>query len=160
MTLYLTYAVNAIRNTYQGAPKQFLMFWVALCFPDIAQPTGYRKERLGTRLLISVNLQRRCYSVMGIPIPKPQVKWTFPSLITLAIWVRVRVKITGDAHITGVLRMGMPISLWHRHFRNDNGNGAEKRSAIVSGIVPGDVPVSFFALTLFLIPEPQFPPPF
>ena len=96
------------RNTYQAAPKQFLTFWVALCFPDIAQPTGYRRERLGTRLLISVNLQRRCYGVMGIPIPKPLVKWTFPSLITLAIWVRVRVKVTGDAHITGVLRMGMP----------------------------------------------------
>ena len=96
------------RNTHQAAPKQFLTFWVALCFPDIAQPTGYRRERLGTRLLISVNLQRRCYSVMGISIPKPLVKWTFPSLITLAIWVRVRVKVTVDAHITGVLRMGMP----------------------------------------------------
>ena len=96
------------RNTYKAAPKQFLTFWVALCFPDFAQPTGYRRERLGTRLLISVNLQRRCYSVMGIPIPKPLVQWTFPSLITLAIWVRVRVKVTVDAHITGVLRMGMP----------------------------------------------------
>ena len=35
----------------------------------------------------------------------------YPSHITLAIWVRVRV--TGDAHITRVLGMGMPISLLH-----------------------------------------------
>ena len=33
-----------------------------------------------------------------------------PSHITLAIWVRVRV--TVDTHITRVLGMGMPISLW------------------------------------------------
>ena len=32
--------------------------------------------------------------------------WTSPSDITLAMWVRVRVRITGDAHITRV--MGMP----------------------------------------------------
>ena len=100
------------RNTYQAAPKQFLTFWVALCFPDIAQPTGYRRERLGTRLLMSVNLQRRCYSVMGIPIPKPLVKWTFPSLITLAIWVRVRVKVTVDAHIT----VTPPLQKWQREW--------------------------------------------
>ena len=31
-----------------------------------------------------------------------------PSYITLAIWVRVRIKVTGDAHITEVLGMGMP----------------------------------------------------
>ena len=40
-----------------------------------------------------------------------------------------------------------------QNFRNENGNGAEKRSAIVSGIVPGDAPVSFFPLTFFLIAE-------
>ena len=34
------------------------------------------------------------------------VIWASPSHITLAIWVRVRV--TGDAHITRVLGMGMP----------------------------------------------------
>ena len=39
---------------------------------------------------------------MGIPF----------SYYLIAIWVRVRV--TGDAHITSVLVMGMPISLWHR----------------------------------------------
>ena len=43
--------------------------------------------------------------VLGIPIPKTLVIWTSPSHITLAIWVRVRV--TGDAHITRVLGMGM-----------------------------------------------------
>ena len=47
----------------------------------------------------------RYHSDMGIPIPKTLVIWTFPSHITLAIWVRVRV--TGDAHITRVLGMGM-----------------------------------------------------
>ena len=46
------------------------------------------------------------------PLPKPLLIWASPSHITLAIWVRVRV--TGDAHITSVLVMGMPISLWHR----------------------------------------------
>ena len=41
--------------------------------------------------------------------------WTSPSHITLAIWVRarVRVRVTWDAHITRVLEMGMPISLLH-----------------------------------------------
>ena len=42
---------------------------------------------------------------MGIPIPKTLVIWASPSHITLAIWVRVRV--TGDAHITRGLGMGM-----------------------------------------------------
>ena len=59
--------------------------------------------------------------VLGIPIPKTLVIWTSPSHITLAIWVTVRV--TGDAHIKGfgngdAQNAGMPISLWHRHFRN------------------------------------------
>ena len=39
------------------------------------------------------------------------VIWASPSDITLAIWVRVRV--TGDTHITRVLGMGIPISLLH-----------------------------------------------
>ena len=38
----------------------------------------------------------RCYSDIGIPIPKTIVIWASPSHINLAIWVRV----TGDAHIT------------------------------------------------------------
>ena len=37
------------------------------------------------------------------------VIWASPSHITLAIWVRVRV--TGDAHITRGLGMGTPLSL-------------------------------------------------
>ena len=57
-------------------------------------------------------------NVLGIPIPKPLVViWTSPSHITLAIWVRVSVRVgvrvTWDAHITRVLEMGMPIALWH-----------------------------------------------
>ena len=53
-------------------------------------------------------------NVLGIPIPKTLVViWTSPSHITSAIWVRVRVRVTWDAHITRVLGMGMPISLWH-----------------------------------------------
>ena len=43
-------------------------------------------------------LKWRCFSDMGIPIPKTLVIWASPSRITLAIWVRVRV--TWDAHIT------------------------------------------------------------
>ena len=47
--------------------------------------------------------------VLGIPISKTQVIWAFPSHTTLAIWVRVKVKVyTGNAHITRVLGMGMP----------------------------------------------------
>ena len=34
--------------------------------------------------------------------------WASPSYITLAIWVRVRVRVTEDAHITRVLGMRMP----------------------------------------------------
>ena len=33
--------------------------------------------------------------------------------ITSAIWVRVRVRVKGDAHITRVLGMGMPTSMQH-----------------------------------------------
>ena len=44
--------------------------------------------------------------VLRIPIPKTLVIWASPSLINLAIWVKVRV--TGDAHITRVLGMGKP----------------------------------------------------
>ena len=42
----------------------------------------------------------RCYSDMGIPIPKTLVIWASASDITLAIWFRVRV--SGDANITRV----------------------------------------------------------
>ena len=42
----------------------------------------------------------RCYSDMGIPIPNTLVTWASPSHITLAIWVRVGFRVTGDAHIT------------------------------------------------------------
>ena len=44
---------------------------------------------------------------MGIPIPKTLVIWVFPSHITFAIWVRVRVRVTGDVHISRVSGMGM-----------------------------------------------------
>ena len=46
--------------------------------------------------------------VLGIPIPKTLVIWASPSHITLAIWVKVRIRVTEDAHITRVLGMGMP----------------------------------------------------
>ena len=46
--------------------------------------------------------------VLGIPIPKTLVVWAFPSHTTLAIWVRVKVKVyTRNAHITRVLGMGI-----------------------------------------------------
>ena len=47
---------------------------------------------------------------LGIPIPKTLMIWASPSHLILAIKVRV----TGDAHITRVLGMGMPISLSQR----------------------------------------------
>ena len=54
--------------------------------------------------------------VLSIPIPKTLVIWASPSHTALAIWVRVRV--TGDAHITRGLGMGVPISVWQR-FRGE-----------------------------------------
>ena len=60
-------------------------------------------------LLLHMPNEWRCYSDTGIPIPKTLGIWASPSRITFAIWVRVRV--TGDAHINGVLKMGMPILL-------------------------------------------------
>ena len=65
-----------------------------------------------------------CYSDMGSPafwaslFPKPSDMSTPPSHITLAIWVTVRV--TGDAHITRVLGIGMPTSLLHRKSRTQS----------------------------------------
>ena len=49
----------------------------------------------------------RCYRDLGIPIPKTLVILASPSHIALAIWVMVRVRVTGDAHIIRVLGMGM-----------------------------------------------------
>ena len=49
-----------------------------------------------------------------------------PSHITLASWVRVRIRVTGDAHITQVLGMGMPktgempIPLRHRNGKRED----------------------------------------
>ena len=57
-------------------------------------------------LLLLMPNEWRCYSDMGIPIPKTLVIWASPFHITLAIWIRARV--TGDAYITGVLGRGCP----------------------------------------------------
>ena len=46
--------------------------------------------------------------IWASPVPKTIVIWAFPSHITLAIRVRVRVRDTGDANITRVLGTGMP----------------------------------------------------
>ena len=62
-----------------------------------------------TRRELKPSLQ--CYGhlrVLGTPIPQTLVIWSFPCHITLAIWVRVRFRVTGDAHITRVLGMVMP----------------------------------------------------
>ena len=45
---------------------------------------------------------------MGILIPQTLVIWVCPSHITLAIWVKVRIRVVGDAYITRVLGMGIP----------------------------------------------------
>ena len=42
------------------------------------------------------------------PHSQTHVSWASPSHITLAILVRVGVRVTGDAHITRVFGMGMP----------------------------------------------------
>ena len=50
-----------------------------------------------------------CYIDIGIPAfwPSPFLRASLFH-ITLAIWLRVRVRVLGDAHITRVLDMGMP----------------------------------------------------
>ena len=58
-------------------------------------------------LLLLMPNQWRCYSDMGILVPQTLVIYASPSHIPFAIWARV----TGDAHITKVLRIGMFISL-------------------------------------------------
>ena len=53
----------------------------------------------------------------------PLLQWyghTLLIIIILAIWVRVRV--TGDTHITRVLGMGTPISLWHPDTQANRGD--------------------------------------
>ena len=64
------------------------------------------RPRLMFRPVLSPNLllSRPVFQWYGHPL----------SHITLAVWVWVRV--TGDAHITRVLGVGMPLSLWHRHY--------------------------------------------
>ena len=37
---------------------------------------------------------------LGSPIPKTLMIWASPSHITSAIWVRIKVRVTGDTHIT------------------------------------------------------------
>ena len=44
----------------------------------------------------------------GIPIPQTLMIWESPSHITLVIWVKVRVRTTGDEYIIRFLGMGMP----------------------------------------------------
>ena len=74
---------------------------------------GERERRPSSPQFPPVLFSRlRCYSDIGVP--KTIMIWASPSHITLAIWVRVRVRVTGDAHITRVSGVGMPISLWQR----------------------------------------------
>ena len=75
-------------------------------------PKLFQKSRIAKAAVTLIWVSQR----FGHPIPKPLVViWTSPSHITLAIWVRVTVRVgvrvTWDAHITRVLEMGMPISL-------------------------------------------------
>ena len=50
--------------------------------------------------------------VLGFPIPKTLVIWYPPLIyITLATWVRVKVWVTGDTHITRILGTGVPICI-------------------------------------------------
>ena len=39
-----------------------------------------------------------------------------------------------------------------RHFENEKGTGAKMRPAVLSGIVPGDVPLSYWPF-FFSVPE-------
>ena len=76
----------------------------------------------------------QCYGhsrVLGILIPKTLVIWASPVTPTLTSIQIAKVTWEGDAHISRVLGMRMPISLWHRHFRN----GIELTFAKTSGTV-------------------------
>ena len=90
LTLHLTFALNVTLITHRIA-----RYWPAL---NINSFTGSSPSR--------PPLSRKNPSqwhghprVLGIPIPKARVIWASPSQITLAIWVRVRIRVTGDAHI-------------------------------------------------------------
>ena len=54
--------------------------------------------------------------VLSIPIPKILAIWASPGTLTLTLTLTQIAKVIweGDAHITRVLGMGMPISLSHR----------------------------------------------
>ena len=69
-----------------------------------SQEPGYQ-DQFHVRLIWEISA--RCYSDMGIPIPKTLVIWPSPSHITLTIRVTVRVRVTGEAHFIRVLEMGM-----------------------------------------------------
>ena len=60
-------------------------------------------------LTIWVRDYSRFYRYMGTPVPQTLVISASLSHITLVIWVGVRVRVSGDVHITRVLVMGMPI---------------------------------------------------
>ena len=60
-----------------------------------------RTAQIGPDLRLGHPLRR-----FGHPLPKTLVIWA--SRITLAIWVRFRARVTGDAHITRVLGRGCP----------------------------------------------------
>ena len=65
---------------------------------------------------------------MAILIPKTPAIWTFPFHITLAILIRVRVRVTGDANITRVLGMRMPKT---RKYPYHSDTGLESVSEII-----------------------------
>ena len=82
-----------------------LQTWVLLCnlFP-----------RVFSVFVMAVSQWHGHPRVLDIRIHKTLVMWTSPFRITLAIWVRVRVRarVTGDAHITKVWEWGCP---YHCH---------------------------------------------
>ena len=66
-------------------------------------------------------------SILSIPIPKTQVIWVSPYHITLAIWVRVRVGVTGGCPYITTCRVwewGCPI---HITVTAGKGRGTGKR---------------------------------
>ena len=69
--------------------------------------SGDDAEVRGTVTVIRATLR------FGLPISQTLVIWVSPSHITLAIWVRVKVRVTGDAHIKGFWERGYPYA-YHR----------------------------------------------
>ena len=94
-----------------------------------------------------------CHSDMGIPLPKTLVIWASP--VTLILIHIAKVIWEGDAHITRVLRMGMPKTQGCSYHCN-----TASFHPLLSWCIPFYFPApSLFFILLFILLFSRFPPP-